>query len=453
MLTVCFLLSTVFIRAQSADELNRMGVEMIQSGEYDKAMEHFENALRKADVNAARVYHNIGVSYEKQGRLEEAARNYDEAVRRNPKQIQSFERGGRVHFQLKQYSRAVQLGKAGMQLDPVNREIPRWLESAYDRAYAEEKTELLPSSGKLDYPPPWTFRMGVESGVIGALNTDPYGLSLAGNEGFLVDITSKVHAEYIHDNRWGGRIVLGNPYYGALLPDTVSLMERAEGYYLKDNFYIGGGVLVSHYSGSRYFGTNKTLTDFKLGFMYGYHGEKNKVDLYFYPKFLPSDSKYGDDYTMDVSVFDISWVRAYDRRFDLYGAFSINEFFFYNNKAGRSHYDGTYDLSGGCILNNRYDSLFTVYLYLTERVYMQNYDNEKPYESLNGQGLFGLDAGNWFLGDPFSGIRSFSHVLNARFEHNITPNWKVYEQIGIEYCGSGAKRHDLTAWIGIEGGY
>ncbi len=452
-LLILGILFSISVSAQTASDYNRSGIAKVRSGDYEGAIEDFEKALTMADVNAARVYHNIGISYEKQGNLTKAAENYDEAIRRNPAQIQSYERGGYVHYTLKNYSRAVEIGKQGMKLDPDNREIPRWLRKAYDESYKKERPKLFPDTGKLDHHPEKTLLIGFETCLIGAVNTDPFGFSIEGNPGLLVDVTSKTHIMYIHEKTWGGRIVFGNPYYGALLPDTLTFYERLEGFYTDGSYYIGGGLLGAHYSGKHHFGRNKDLNDIKLGFIYGFKGNKDRVDLYWYPRFIPSDTGYGKKYTMDVSLFDVKWIRAFNNNFDLYGAFSMNEFYYFDNNKSLSHYDGTYDFSGGCILNNRHDSLFTVYLYLTERMYMQNYQNEKPYRMLNGQGFFGLDTGNWFKGAPFSGIKTFGHVLQARFEHNFSKNFKLYEKISFEYCGTEETRHDITVWVGVEGGY
>lgn len=451
--TIFIILVSTALFAQSADDLNRSGVQKIQSGNYQAALDDFEEALLKADVNAARVYHNMALSYEKQGNLKRAAENYEEAIRRNPQQIQSYERGGYVHYSLQNYTKAVKLGRTGMKLDPDNREIPRWLDTAHRKSYKQEKRKLFPSTTTLQYPPPWQFRFGCQSTLIGAISTDPYGFSLKGNEGWPVNVPYLVYLEYIYKKRWGGRITAGNPYFGALLPHTLSLHERVETYYKKGNSYIGGGLLVSHYTGSQYTGSSQTLHDVKIGFVYGYHGKQNRIDLYFYPRFLPSDTGYGKDYTMDVSLLDVQWIRAFNHSFDLYGAFSRNEFYYFDNKQEISHYDGTYDFSAGTILDNRVDSLFTVYLYLTERIYMQNHNNESPYDALNGQGFFGIDSANWFKGDPFSGIRTFSHILNVRFEHNFGRHWKLYEKIGLEFTGTKETRHDITAKFGIEGKY
>jgi tetratricopeptide (TPR) repeat protein len=447
------LIFTCPVFAQNAAELNRSGVEKVRQGKYAEALDDFNKALTLADVNAARVYHNIGISYEKQGNYKKAAENYDEAILRNPDQVQSYVRGGYSHFESENFTRAKELGKKGLELDPDNREIPQWLSKAYDKSQKQEKEELFPSTGKLEYGPENTFLIRFETGIIAALLIDPTSFALKGEEGYIIDMPYELYLEYNFHENWGARITAGNPYYGALISHTLSLHERIEGYYIGKNYYVGLGLLGTNYEGKNYFGKTKNLMDIKLGGVYGFKGKLNKLDLYFYPRIIPSDSGYGEDYTFDSSLFDIQWVRAFNRGFDLYSAFSIHEFYYFNNKKFTSDYEGTYDLSGGVVFDNRYNSPFKVYLYLTQRMYMKNYNNPKPYDTFNGQGVFGLDTGNWFTGDPFSGINSFSQILNAKMEHYINKNFLVYERVGIEFTGLEGRRHDFTVFIGLQGGF
>jgi hypothetical protein len=55
----------------------------------------------------------------------------------------------------------------------------------------------------------------------------------------------------------------------------------------------------------------------------------------------------------------------------------------------------------------------------TERFYMRDLYNDKPYNFGNGQGFFGFNSGKWLKGDPFSGYRAPGHVFTVRVDETI----------------------------------
>lgn len=440
----------LFAIDQSAGELNASGVEKSKKGEYTAAHDDFGQSIELSDGGGAIVYHNLGVSYEKEGKLLEAARSYEEAIRRNPKQIVSYEKAGYLYYKLGHYNKAYEIGKAGLAIDPKNESIPTWLYASHKKKYKEEKEDFEGPERTLKYREPYTFSIGAAVTPLIGINNSPFSVEYVENPGLGVSLTSLLYLEYCHKGEWGVRARIENPYYGTLLSDTLLWYEKLEWYFRGKDFYAGAGFLGAHYEGDQFFGSNQSLWDWKIGFIYGYEGKKNSVTLNFYPKIILADNGFGDDRTMDVSSIEGEWVHAYGRLFDLYFGLAINEAYYYDNIAWVSDYEGTYDFSGGVVFFNDPASHTKIYTYLTERLYMKNLDNEKPYDAFNGQGNFGLDMGNWFYGAPFSGINTFSQLVSARFVHNLHKNIMLFEEISFEIVPLSQKRHGISATVGGE---
>ncbi|MBN2435832.1 MAG: tetratricopeptide repeat protein [Spirochaetes bacterium] len=456
LLLTIMLLRAHYLPAQTVEQYNSSGVEKSKSGNYYEAEKDFNSGVKKSDEGAALVYHNLGWSYEQQGDLKNALINYEEAIKRNSRQIVSYERAGYVSYKLGQHQKAVEIGEEGMRLDPTNEEIPTWLTSAYRERYSRNK--YLLDDPNRTFKPARRNVFTAGAAIFGPLgiSTDDYSVEYLDNRGpFGADFSIEAYGEYNHKNRWGARLYVGNPYFGTLMPDTIFLTERLEGYIIGEAHYVGAGLMVSHYQGDHHFSKDMLLHDFKIGIVYGYENDKNRLDMRWYPRLIPHETGYGSERYLDTALLEVDWVRAYRRSFDLSFGFKSTEFYFFDNKADEpvSDYNGVYEVKAGVIFNNNASAFHRIHLHLIERIYMSDYNNRNPYSSFNGQGMFGINTRKWLKGDPLSGISTLSHVISAKFEQRFSDNFVLYEKIMLEAVMPSRAYHGAALQIGIEGGY
>jgi tetratricopeptide (TPR) repeat protein len=104
------------IDADDADSLHRMGVQSLQAGQYDQAMEWITRAIR---LDPKPVYiASLGATLHQQGRHEEALKAYDKAVQLQPEDTGSWHRLGTILLELQRLDQALLSFGHVLELDP-----------------------------------------------------------------------------------------------------------------------------------------------------------------------------------------------------------------------------------------------------------------------------------------------------------------------------------------------
>jgi tetratricopeptide (TPR) repeat protein len=99
-----------------ADSLHRMGVQFLQAGQYDQAMESISRAIRqypRPDYLAS-----LGTTLHQQGRHEEALKAYDKAVQLKPEDAALWHHIGNTLLELKRLDHALLSFEHAIKLDP-----------------------------------------------------------------------------------------------------------------------------------------------------------------------------------------------------------------------------------------------------------------------------------------------------------------------------------------------
>lgn len=443
---------------------NRAGVENGTLGRYSDATNNFSKSIQAYDVDAAKTIHNIGWLYEMKGESDRALVFYEEALRRNPDQVHTLERAGYLRYTMKKFDEAIVLGEHALKVDPMNKEVIKWLPDAYAKRFKLKEQAIAQAEKKAD-----------ETKVIEKIAqekkeekqarryvTVSYEATAretylrAGGDGTEYRKTPAYGPDFPHMlsflatpvDSWEVRGNTGVPYYGSLAPSPSWWTERVETYFYKKIYFLGMGVMGNHYGGSDQFGDKVTLSDYKLGLVLGAYGERSRLDVSFYPRMLPSDTGTNPGRTYDVDALDISYYYALPDGYKIHGKMSINDFYYFNNPAKTSNYFGVYIFSLGLSFNDKPSSKVVFRGDIIERMYLSNRNNKRPYSFMNGQGWFGLDAYNWFKGDPMSGVDTFTTGFSLYAEERFAPHVFLYQRLNAEFVGKNRYGDDFCFTMG-----
>ena len=154
----------------------KLGDEALSNGEYSKALEYFERAIRLEPKNpvgwtrkaAAEIYlrdysnaiescdealnlnrkspdawFNRGLVFDRKQQFEEALKNYDYALRYNPKHIKALNNKGTVLGQLERWDEAKACFHKVLQIDPENKDAKENLSLLSDYRAGKHKSRCF----------------------------------------------------------------------------------------------------------------------------------------------------------------------------------------------------------------------------------------------------------------------------------------------------------------------
>jgi len=97
------------INPKDKEVLNAVGIlHLIQFEDFEKAIEYFKKAL-KVDKNYSQARNNLGLAYEKTGRIDEAIASYKKALTNPlyPNPEYAYNNLGRIYYRAGQYDKAI----------------------------------------------------------------------------------------------------------------------------------------------------------------------------------------------------------------------------------------------------------------------------------------------------------------------------------------------------------
>ncbi len=96
---------------------NNRGSDYVGLGEYRRAIEDFDEALR-LDPDFTLAYNNRGLAYGDLGELRRAIEDYDQALRIDPGYAVAYYKRGNAYYNLSEYRRAIEDFDQAARLDP-----------------------------------------------------------------------------------------------------------------------------------------------------------------------------------------------------------------------------------------------------------------------------------------------------------------------------------------------
>jgi len=469
LLTVLCSCAALFAQVNEAANQNRIGVENGKTGRYAEAAINFSKSIELYDKESAKTIHNIGWLYELRGDDENALLFYEEALNRSPDQAHTLERAGFLLYKKTDYTKSIVYGEKVMKIDPLNQDVIKWLPDAYAQLFKqkqqvitkvaedkelkkfeekakEQKKEEKKERKYLSLTYDITSRMSY-------LRADKSGFEYTPTDSYYVNIPMNLALDITPGDAWEFKADAGIPYYGALLPDAVWLQEKAEGYFYKKYYFLGMGLMGNHYGGKDLFGETVKLSDYKLGIIFGKFQDRSRFDFILYPRLFPADTGTTTGKTMDVDTLEIKYWYLLTADYKLYGSAVMRDFYFFDNALMTADYYGVYDFSAGVGYNDKPAAKWTIRFDITEKMYLENLNNERPYKFGNGQGVFGLDAYQWLKGKPLSGIKTFSTGFSIYVEEHPIPHLYFYQKVYAEFVRANQRANDFCLTIGVGGTY
>lgn len=110
------------------DNLFEIAIEAADSGEHQKAINHFKQVL-EIDPNFYEAWHYLGTVYDEMGEYQEALNNIRKALEINKEYSDAWTDIAFVHIRMENYSDALECMKIAAELDPENYET--WYDLGY----------------------------------------------------------------------------------------------------------------------------------------------------------------------------------------------------------------------------------------------------------------------------------------------------------------------------------
>jgi len=351
------------IFSQVGKDINKQGVELGEKNRLDEAIRQFDKVIELRDNEAARVYHNKAYALEKKGRLREAIKYYEEALKRNPKQVLSGQRLGFAYYQTLEFEKAVAVGEAVLKLEPGNKEVPRWLPDAKMKLAEKRREELLAEQNRkkeAQKKAPVTeekkperkeekehrqifyssidamLRTGLFYGKhyhMGDLYyTTPHGYRALSDDGLIVNTPYTIFFNVTPLPLLELNVTIENPFLGGLSPSGLVVQtEILESVFHIKKATIGAGFMFNHYNSNSAFYRKYMLWDYKAGIIAGY--QENGVDVKFtwYPRVLIMDPATSTGKSLDVGMLKMDWSYQLSSNLKLYGMIHTRDYYVYNH--------------------------------------------------------------------------------------------------------------------------
>ena len=482
--------------AQRILELNRVGIELSEQGEYAEAIQKFEEASRLEDRRGSISWHNLAYAFEQSGDRKKAMASYINALERNPDLLPSLQNLSRLEYLEGNYRESIQYGEKVLQIDPRNREVPRWLPDAYARAAEKRMFDLRNTDqpgekeNEEDYKPEmldreYQIHVGMKVNPVFRFLKSSSALAIHTQGGPSV-IPNDLYASLRLNNFFELRTSIGNPFFGLLQPAFMAGRQNIDYLIHHKSFYWGAGVQFTQLNLGKSAIPDRAdflentaysdLSDTKFGIELGSKGKDTLFRIRFFPRYLFRDSEGAAvqnrfdtaDFLIEFrAMLDLFSKRDKNNVFsatpaEFYARFQTSELYITeysrpSDSSTRSHWFGTYDIMVGMefgSLKEKFDEIpFTIGFELAERLYFFDTGNTNLSGFGNSQGYFGFNLDSALTGTSFPGFRSNSHIFSFFSRQRFFTHWIFTQRLGLEFTRSAESVHGLLLELGVEARY
>ena len=110
-----------YINPEIAEQHKDKGNELFKDGKFPAAIKEFDEGLRRDPKNKA-IFSNRAACYLKLMDPVSALKDADKAIAIDASYIRAWSRKGTAHQMMKEYHKAMEAFEKGMKLDPTNKE-------------------------------------------------------------------------------------------------------------------------------------------------------------------------------------------------------------------------------------------------------------------------------------------------------------------------------------------
>jgi lipoprotein NlpI len=110
---------------QFVNTLNYRGGVYVGKGDYDKAVEDYDQAIRLKPDDAS-TYNNRGIAYSHKGEYDRAIQDFDQAIRLKPDDDSAYVGRASAYANRGEYDQAIQSFDQAIRLDPDSTYAPLW---------------------------------------------------------------------------------------------------------------------------------------------------------------------------------------------------------------------------------------------------------------------------------------------------------------------------------------
>mmetsp|Transcript_20471 Transcript_20471/g.15096 ORF Transcript_20471/g.15096 Transcript_20471/m.15096 type:complete len:558 (-) Transcript_20471:2736-4409(-) len=108
-----------YINPELAAEAKERGNAAFRDGNYPLAIQEYEDACKRDPKNAS-YHNNLAAAYQKMGLFNDAKREVEKAIELDRTYVKAWAKKGDIEFFMKEYHRALDSYRAGLQLEPEN---------------------------------------------------------------------------------------------------------------------------------------------------------------------------------------------------------------------------------------------------------------------------------------------------------------------------------------------
>jgi tetratricopeptide (TPR) repeat protein len=133
-----FFLKSLNYGPKHGESLTALGLMALQNQTYEDAIGHYQKAIEEG-MASDQVYSNLGLSFRKLGRSDEAEQALLKALEMNPRRVEALTNLGHLYHERKAYSQAIDPFTRALALVPSLTDVRFALSEIYFRLYELEK--------------------------------------------------------------------------------------------------------------------------------------------------------------------------------------------------------------------------------------------------------------------------------------------------------------------------
>jgi len=404
-------------RINKIADINKKAIELANKKEYKKAISMFIDVIAEERKILAKLYHNVGFTYERYGKILEAIRSYELAIKENPFQEPSYYNVLKLYWEElkadpeKYCNKIFTTYKEFLKLVGSSKMKKRYKDIIYIYENAKDKCFIKPKKEKLGI----SNEVYIEPSL-------PINIYKSNNKfvrktlpNTLLGINYLLFAEFQPDDKFSISITSYLPSFGYFMEGLLYNIEKIETLIGFTGWKYGFGVMVSH-------SKDLNQTDIKLGFITGFKSKEKEIKAYFYSRYIVGENTKSTGIKYDIDNFGLYYKReskgtGYKVSLDYF------EYFLYNFESNADYkltFYGILDINlkyfialykGGTKKQPKY---YGIYLGLGDRIYFYHQSNS-PFTFGDGCGYFGLSPKNIPYGEAMPGFSSNSIVFMIGF--------------------------------------